>query len=176
MCFGTHLNQLSIIGIYTGEQEIGRVDQSKYLGLIIDQHLSFLQDAICNIEILRTHRDRHVGQKMYQETHNLAPEGLQNMFEFVREAHERRTKSNLAEHLYLPRCKLEFSKRNFKYRRVKNWNPLTLQLRNASSYAVFKKECFSFYSDGPGRPYCYVYIHVTLFFEFCLSLIHSKTN
>ncbi len=102
--------------------------------------------AECNIEMLRDRRDRHVSHDMYRATHDMAPSRIQNMFKYVHDTHSKQT-SHTSEHLYLPRCKLEFSKRNFKYRGVLNWNPLPVDLRHAPSLATFKKQCLLYYTE-----------------------------
>ena len=103
--------------------------------------------SICDIEMLSTRRDRHVSHDMYRVTHDIAPASIQNMFQFVHETHSKQTRSRTSELLYLPRCKLEFSKRNFKYRGVLNWNPLPDELRHLPSLATFKKDCKTYYTE-----------------------------
>ena len=101
--------------------------------------------AICEIELLEKRRDRHVSHEMYRVIHRIAPNTVQNMFTHVSEKHSVNTRSNKSEQLYLPRCHLEFSKRNFRYRGVQNWNPLPLSMRNASTFVQFKTACMSYY-------------------------------
>ena len=92
---------------------------------------------ICNMEMLDVRRDRHVSHDMYHAIKGHAADNIKNMFNFVHDNHNRSTRSNTSEQLYLPRCKLEFSKCNFKYRGVLNWNPLPIEMRNASTFSQF---------------------------------------
>ncbi len=230
MYFGTHgqLSKLTDIKVYAGQSVLDRVDRFKYLGVVLDQHLTFsyhidylksktlekisllgrarhfvdhdtsimlyktlilpyydycdvvyhclsqkdnytlqkLQNcslrqilkydklspvsdmhSICNIEMLDMRRDRHVSHDLYRATHDIAPASIQNMFKYVHDTHSKQTRSHTSELLYLPRCKLEFSKRNFKYRGVLYWNPLPENLRHSQSLATFKKHCMSYYSE-----------------------------
>ena len=82
---------------------------------------------VCEIELLEKCRDRHVSHEMYWAIHGIAPCNIQDMFSYVQDTHNINTRSNTSEHLYLPRCRLEFSKRNFRYRGVHNWNPLSFR-------------------------------------------------
>ena len=102
---------------------------------------------ICDLEMLNVRRDRHTSQEVYKAVHGITPESVQNMFSFVHETHSRSTRSIALEQLYLPRCKLEFSKRNFKYRGVKIWNPLPLEVRNAPTLSQFKKSSADYYYE-----------------------------
>ena len=111
------------------------------LSSVADMH------AICDIEMLNTQIDRHVSHDMYRATHKIAPSSIWNMFTYVHDTHSKQTRSHTSDRLYIPRCKLEFSKRNFKYRGVSNWNPLPEDLRHAPSLATFKKQCLIYYSE-----------------------------
>ena len=228
MYFGTRvqLHKLSDIQVYAGDQPLDRVEIFEYLGVILDQHLTFsshieylksktldkisllgkaryivdheislnlyktlilhlydycdyvyhclsqkdshtlqkLQNCslhqilkceklcpviemhnICIIEMLDTRRDRHVSNEMYRAVHGLSLSSIQNMFQSVQNIHSQ--DSNYPEQLYLPRCRLEFSKHNFKYRGVLNWNPLPIDMKRAASLSVSKKESSHYYSQ-----------------------------
>ena len=103
--------------------------------------------TVCEIEVLERRRDRHVSHEMYKAINGNAPSNIKKMFIHVHEKHDVKTRSNTSEQLYLPRCKLEFSKRNFKYRGVRNWNPLPLNLRKAPTFEQFKTACTLHYLD-----------------------------
>ena len=99
----------------------------------------------CEIEMLDKRRDRHVSQEMYRAIHGMAPRNIQNMFKHVQDTHNVNTRSKNNEQLYIPRCRLEVSKRNFRYRGVHNWNPLPLAIRNAPTFTHFKTSCMNYY-------------------------------
>ena len=104
--------------------------------------------AVCDVKMLNIRRDRHVSNEMYRVVHGLSPTGIQDMFQSAQNVHSRETRSNYPEQLYLPRCHLEFSKRNFKYRGVINWNPLPVDMKRSPSLSIFKKESVRYYAQN----------------------------
>ena len=103
----------------------------------------------CSIELLSTRRDIHVSNEMYKVNTGMSPHNIQYMFELSRDKHCKVTRNAMNDNYYVPRCRLETGKRNFRYRGAKNWNALPRGLRQSSSLSVFKRNCASYYSDLP---------------------------
>ena len=100
---------------------------------------------ICSMEYLITRCNMHVSNEMYKIDKGLSPLNVQSMFTKTMAVSERYTRSTANDMYYVPKCKLETGKRNFRYRGAKNWNYLPLALKQSPSLSVFKKNCYEYY-------------------------------
>ena len=73
-----------------------------------------------NMERLKDRRDRHTSREMYKCIYELNPPSLISVFTYVSDIHERTTRSTNLGLLYVPKSRLEGSKRNFEIRGAMN--------------------------------------------------------
>ena len=69
---------------------------------------------------------------------------LQDNFTTVRQIHDKQTRQNTKTQLYVPKYKLDYGKRTFKYIGSTLWNGLPESLRNIKSIVLFKENYKSY--------------------------------
>ena len=95
--------------------------------LPIDEHIKFVQLV-----------------QMWKIINNQAPLYLQDNFTTVRQIHDKQTRQNTKTQLYVPKYKLDYGKRTFKYIGSTLWNGLPESLRNIKSIVLFKENYKSY--------------------------------
>ena len=85
---------------------------------------------------------------VYKILNGLAPERLKMYFTPVSDVSARNTRETDENLLYLPKCRLELTKKSFSYRAIKLWNNLPLYIRQAPTLDCFKKALSDFLTPG----------------------------
>ena len=94
--------------------------------------------ATLHLSLLNIRRSWHSLNETYKIINGICPAYLNDMFTYVAVVHERTTRSTAQNLLYVPRCRLECSKRNFKVRASIDWNKLPDDVKSAPSLEHFK--------------------------------------
>ena len=82
---------------------------------------------------------------MFKITNNLAPRYLSDVATSASDVHEHLTHSSASGCLFRTRGVGKFYVKTFKFYGTKVWNSLPKDLRNVSSYSIFKLKCKSYF-------------------------------
>ena len=91
-----------------------------------------------NLMPLDTRRKYHSMTETYKILNGYCLVYLNNLFVHVSDIHSRNTRSVAQNRLYIPKCRLECTKRNFRYHASRNWNTLPEYVQLTKSVDEFK--------------------------------------
>ena len=85
-----------------------------------------------------------LAEMTYKHSKHQLPDTLSSYFNAITLPHEYNTRSKSNKNLFLPRKNLNYGQFGVQYAAARNWNEIPLEIKNSSSYNIFKKKIKSF--------------------------------
>ena len=92
-----------------------------------------------NMPYLADRRDINAAAEMFKVDKGLAPRNVSSMFEKLNHSNMRNTRQATKGDYKMPHCRLEYGKRNFRYRGPKIWAKVPVDIRQSDTTKCFKK-------------------------------------
>ena len=118
-----------------------RILKADRLTHVLDLHTSL------QIDYLNVRRKKHTLIWVYKILNGLAPKRLERLFTRISEVTHRLTRYNEGDKLYIPKPRLELTKKSFRYRAATLWNNLPEYIKTAPSIVHFKSALDIIFGD-----------------------------
>ena len=76
----------------------------------------------------------------FKHSKNQLPSIFTSLFIDMNDIHQHNTRSKSNKNLFIPRKNLNYGQHGVQYAATKNWNEIPLDIKNSSTYSVFKKK------------------------------------